>query len=157
MHADLSEEFSGVLTKELSSVECVGAKVSRQQEIHAAINGRGALGEPDDKVPYDARFLYVTDDRDEWQEHDGVLTYADARRKNPARRPEWRLTYRRENNVMLAASPGDRLWLARHRSRPRYLLVVVAAGGSQVESQLGRLLGQGASTDRPKDLSLIHI
>ncbi|WP_404371114.1 type II restriction endonuclease [Kytococcus sedentarius] len=147
MHADFAKEFESVLSKRLSVVECAGVGRSRQQEIHAAMDGRGALGEPADKVYFRVRSLYLTDDRESWVEHEnGTMAYADARRNKPHRVPEWRLTYRKENEAMFAARPGDTVWVARRRREPQQLLVVVAARGTQIENQLERLLGRAAPT-----------
>ena len=77
----LSQNFAGVAAKRLSAVE-IDAFLSNQHEFNGSNALRRLLGKARRTIP--TRFLYVTDDMVEASE-DGVLTWYDARERNPDR------------------------------------------------------------------------
>ena len=137
----LSEYFEGVALKRLSAVEADVIR-SNQHEFNGVEGLRDILGEPDGKVRFTARFLYLTDQDEEPIVEDGFLTWYDARQKARIERGVMRWEYRLyfpTNLVSQCAAAGDLLIIAK---RPDYsLLAIVAEKGSTIERQVMWLFG----------------
>ena len=140
MDARLNDVFRGVIGKRLSAVECISEDISKQHEIQVGGRSPELLGAPSDPVNYPCRFLYLSDDTPPIDEL-LTLNYGDRRRANPARTPEWRLTYRKSNRVMAAARAGDWCWVVAPSddSSGESLTVIIAEAGSKAARQLDRL------------------
>lgn len=137
----LSEYFDGVAAKRLSVVEA-DVITSHQHEFNGVGGLRDILGEPDGKVVYDAKLLYLTDSDDEPIVEDSTLTWYDARQKGRLERGIDRYEYRlyfKTTNVSLNAAAGDLLVIAKRRDGS--LLVVIAEGGSSIDKQIEWLFG----------------
>lgn len=141
-HGYLSQYFQGVALKRLSAVE---ADISRshQHEYNGVEGLKALLGEPDGKISYPTRFLYLTDHDDQPVSDDGELTWYDARQRARVERNVMRWEYRLyfpSNQVMRRAVEGDLLIVAK-RSDGEGLLLVIAEKGSTIERQLVWLFG----------------
>lgn len=132
----LSQYFAGVALKRLSAVEADVIR-SNQHEFNGVEGLREILGEPDGKVRFPTKFLYLSDHDDEPLVDDGFLTWYDARQRarleRNVRRWEYRL-YFPTNLVSQSAAAGDLLVIAR---RPDgNLLAIVAEQGTTIEHQI---------------------
>jgi hypothetical protein len=137
----LSEYFEGVAAKRLSAVEADVIK-SNQHEFNGVEGLREILGEPDGKVQYQAKLMYLTDQDDEPTVEDSTLTWYDARQRARNERGVMRWEYRlyfKTTNVSLNAAAGDLLVIA--KSRDGSLLVVIAESGSSIARQIEWLFG----------------
>lgn len=137
----LSEYFEGVAAKRLSAVEA-DVITSHQHEFNGVEGLREMLGEPEGKVHYDAKLLYLTDHDDEPIVEDSCLTWYDARQKARLERGVMRWEYRlyfKTTNVSLNAAAGDLLVIAKPRDGT--LLVIVAENGSSIARQIEWLFG----------------
>ena len=137
----LSEYFEGVAAKRLSAVEADVIK-SNQHEFNGVEGLREMLGEPEGKVHYAAKLLYLTDQDDEPIVEDSTLTWYDARQKARLERGVMRWEYRlyfQTTNVSLNAAAGDLLVIAKPRDGS--LLVVIAENGSSIARQIEWLFG----------------
>lgn len=141
----LSDYFEGVAAKRLSAVE-TDMLVSTQHEFQGVKRLRDLLGEPDGKVPFSARVLYLDDETREPLLEDVQFTWYDVRTGERARggtktgrlRWEYRL-YFPSTYASDRARPGDLLIIARRRGGG--LLVMVAENGSSVSRQIESLFG----------------
>ncbi|EAN8329451.1 restriction endonuclease [Salmonella enterica] len=137
----LSQYFEGVALKRLSAVEADVIR-SNQHEFNGVEGLRDILGEPDGKVRFSAKFLYLTDQDDEPVVEDGFLTWYDARQRarleSHVMRWEYRL-YFPTNLVSQCASAGDLLVIARLANDS--LLAIVAENGTTIERQIMWLFG----------------
>lgn len=141
-HGYLSQYFEGVALKRLSAVEADFSR-SHQHEYNGVEGLKTILGEPEGKVHYSTRFLYLTDHDDEPVVDDGDLTWYDARQRARVERNVMRWEYRLyfpSNQVMQCAAEGDLLIVAK-RSDGNSLLLVIAEKGSTIEKQLVWLFG----------------
>ncbi len=141
-HGYLSQYFQGVALKRLSAVE---ADISRshQHEYNGVEGLKALLGEPEGKITYATRFLYLTDHDDQPVIDDGELTWYDARQRARIERNIMRWEYRLyfpSNQVIRCASEGDLLLVAK-RSDGEGLLLVIAEKGSTIERQIVWLFG----------------
>lgn len=137
----LSEYFEGVAAKRLSTVEA-DVIHSNQHEFNGVEGLRTILGEPDGKVRYDAKLLYLSDQDDEPILEDAVFTWYDARQRARLERNVQRWEYRLyfpTTNVSLNAAAGDLLVIAKRRDGG--LLVVIAENGSSIGRQIEWLFG----------------
>lgn len=137
----LSEYFDGVAVKILSAVEA-DVLTSNQHEFNGVEGLRNILGEPDGKVKYNAKFLYLTDHDDEPITEDGFLTWYDARQKARLERSIMRWEYRLyfpANQVLQAANAGDVLILAKRPDNTLY--AIVAEAETTISRQLLWLFG----------------
>lgn len=137
----LSEYFDGVAAKRLSSVEA-DVITSNQHEFNGVEGLRELLGEPDGKVHYEAKLLYLTDHDDEPIVEDSTLTWYDARQKARLERGVMRWEYRlyfKTTYVSLNAAAGDLLVIAKPRDGK--LLVIIAENGSSIARQIEWLFG----------------
>lgn len=137
----LSEYFKGVAAKHLSAVEADVLR-SHQHEFNGVRELVQILGEPDGKVPFQAKFLYLTDDDDAPIVETGTLTWYDARQKAREERSVMRWEnrlYFPTNLVTQNLSEGDLLIVARNTDDS--LLVIVAENNSTIENQLQWLFG----------------
>ncbi|MDN4572658.1 restriction endonuclease [Pandoraea cepalis] len=137
----LSEYFEGVATKRLSAVEADVIR-SHQHELNGVEGLREMLGEPDGKVYYDAKLLYLTDQDDDPIVEEAVFTWYDARQRARLERGVMRWEYRLyfpTTNVSLNAVEGDLLVIGKRRDGG--LLVVIAENGSSIARQIEWLFG----------------
>ncbi|WP_321797040.1 type II restriction endonuclease [Caballeronia sp. J97] len=140
-HGYLSEYFEGVAAKRLS---CVEADVihSNQHEFNGVEGLRAILGEPDGKVRYDTRLLYLSDQEDDPIMEDAVFTWYDARQRARIARNIQRWEYRLyfpTTNISLNAAVGDLLVIAKRSDGG--LLVIIAESGSSIGRQIEWLFG----------------
>lgn len=137
----LSEYFEGVAAKRLSAVEADVLK-SHQHEFNGVDGLRKILGEPEGKVQYQAKLMYLTDQDDEPIVEDSTLTWYDARQRARNERGVMRCEYRlyfKTTNVSLNAAAGDLLVIAKPRDGS--LLIVIAESGSSIARQIEWLFG----------------
>ena len=137
----LSQYFEGVALKRLSAVEADATR-SNQHEFNGVEGLRDILGEPDGKVRFAARFLYLSDQDNAPVVEDGFLTWYDARQKARLERGVMRREYRlyfTPNPVLQRATDGDLLVIARRPDDT--LLAIVAGNGTTVERQIMWLFG----------------
>lgn len=137
----LSEYFEGVAAKRLSAVEA-DVLCSHQHEFNGVEGLRQILGEPDGKVPYQSKVIYLTDSDDDPIVEDAVFTWYDARQKARLERGVMRWEYRLyfpTTNVSLNAVEGDLLVIGKRRDSG--LLVIVAENGSSIARQIEWLFG----------------
>lgn len=137
----LSEYFDGVAAKRLSAVEANVLR-SNQHEFDGVEELRKLLGEPEGKVHYPAKVIYLSDSDDEPIIEDATFTWYDARRKARLERGVMRWEYRLyfpTTNVSLNSSEGDLLVIAKRRDGG--LLVIVAEQGSTIARQIEWLFG----------------
>ena len=137
----LSQYFDGVALKRLSSVE-VDVICSNQHEFNGVEGLRDILGEPEGKVRYAAKFLYLTDYEDEPIIEDGFLTWYDARQKSRLERSVMRWEYRLyfpTNEVSKCAAVGDLLLIAKRPDNT--LLAIVAEQETTIAKQIMWLFG----------------
>lgn len=137
----LSQYFEGVALKRLSAVEADVIR-SNQHEFNGVEGLRDILGEPDGKVRFSAKFLYLTDQDEEPVVEDGFLTWYDARQRARLERHVMRWEYRLyfpTNLVSQCASAGDLLVIARLANDS--LLAIVAENGTTIERQIMWLFG----------------
>lgn len=137
----LSQYFEGVALKRLSPVEADVIR-SNQHEFNGVEGLRNLLGEPDGKVRFTAKFLYLTDQDDEPIVEDGFLTWYDARQKARLKRGIMRWEYRLyfpSNIVSQCAAAGDLLVIAKRADDT--LLAIVAEKDTTIERQIMWLFG----------------
>jgi hypothetical protein len=134
----LSQYFDGVAAKILSQVEA-NKLVSHQHEFNGVEELRNLLGEPQEKVKYNAKFMYFTDFDDVPVIEQGKLSWYDSRKGQPHRSPEYRL-YFADNTVMQMANAGDILIIAKQKSSDE-LLLIVAERETTIAAQLLWLFG----------------
>lgn len=129
----LSQYFEGVVAKRLSSVEIDGLH-SNQHEFNGTNALKCLFGR--ERLTLTTRFLYVDDEMVEVSE-DGILTWYDARERNPER-SEFRLYYKAPE-VSKRAQTGDPLFVILKRDGTA--LVIIAPGESTIASQIAWLFG----------------
>jgi hypothetical protein len=137
----LSQYFAGAASKRLSAVEADVIR-SNQHEFNGVDDLVKILGEPDGKVRFIAKFLYLSDQDDEPVVEDGFLTWYDARQKAREERGVMRWEYRLyfpTNRVSQCAAEGDSLVIA--KCLDNTLLAIVAEQGSTIERQIMWLFG----------------
>jgi len=137
----LSEYFEGVAAKRLSAVEADVLR-SNQHEFNGVEDLRQMLGEPDGKVSYPTKAIYLTDSEEHPIIEDAVFTWYDARQKARVERGVMRWEYRLyfpTTNVSLKATEGDLLVIAKRRDSG--LMVIVAEGASSIARQIEWLFG----------------
>ena len=137
----LSQYFDGVARKILSAVEA-DILTSNQHEFNGVEGLRNILGEPEGKMRYEARFMYLTDHDDEPIVEDGFLTWYDARQKARIERAVIRWEYRLyfpTNLVSQCANEGDILVIAKRPDNT--LLAIVAEAETTIAQQISWLFG----------------
>lgn len=137
----LSQYFDGVAMKRLSRVE-VDALSSNQHEFNGVEGLRDMLGEPEGKVRYEAKFLYLTDYDDDPIIEDGFLTWYDARQKARLEKGVMRWEYRLyfpTSQVSQCAAVGDLLVIAKQPDNT--LLAIVAEQETTIAKQIMWLFG----------------
>lgn len=137
----LSQYFDGVAAKRLSAVEADVIR-SNQHEFNGVEGLRAILGEPDGKVRYAAKFLYLTDHDDEPIVEEGFLTWYDARQRARIERSVMRYEYRLyfpTNQVSQCATEGDLLLIAKRPDNT--LLAIVAEKETTISKQIMWLFG----------------
>ncbi len=158
----LSEYFDGVALKRLSRVETDPSR-SNQHEFNGVSSLRSILGEPNQRVNFPTRFMYLSDFEDDLKVYEGNLTWYDSRRRAREGRNVMRWEYRlyfQSNPVMQIANEGDLLVVAKLKSNS--LLAIVAKSGTSIERQISWLFNylesgtggfeikEGLETDRDK-------
>lgn len=137
----LSQYFDGAAAKHLSAVEADTFR-SHQHELNGVDGLKQILGEPDGKVRYPARFLYLADNEDRCLGDEAWLTWYDARQKARLERGVMRWEYRLyfpDNAALQAAQAGDLLVVAKNRDES--LLAIVAEKDSTAARQLLWMFG----------------
>lgn len=137
----LSQYFNGIAGKTLSDVEadCIA---SNQHEFNGVKELRRILGEPEEKIEYQTKFIYLTDSDDDPIVDDGKMTWYDSRKKAREEKQVMRYEYRlyfSGNRVMQCANAGDTLIIARKPDNT--LLAVVAEKNTTISSQIVWLFG----------------
>jgi hypothetical protein len=127
----LSEFFSGVAIKTLSTVEADAAR-SNQHEYNGDKGLLQVFGKTEVKQYFNALYVYLSDGDDEPVVANGTLTWYDARLRH-ATRSEHRM-YFPTTTVSMCAAAGDLLVVARRPDNS--VLVVIAQGGSTIASQV---------------------
>lgn len=148
----LSQYFEGVAFKWLSAVEA-GIIHSNQHEFNGVEGLRQILGEPDGKVRFVVKFLYLTDQEDKSVVEDGFLTWYDARQKARLERGILRSEYRLyfpTNRVSQLATAGDLLVITKQADNT--LLAIVAEKDTTIEQQIMWLFGFSKLT--PQEFSI---
>lgn len=137
----LSEYFQGVAAKRLTEVEA-NVLISNQHEFNGVKALREMLGEPNQRVPYPSKMMYLSDDQAEPVVEDAVLTWYDARQKareeRGVMRDEYRL-YFPSTSVSANFGAGDILVIA--HCQDGSLLLIVAKDGSSIGQQIEWLFG----------------
>jgi hypothetical protein len=139
----LSQYFSGIAAKRLSSVEA-NVLVSNQHEFNGVEGLRDLLGEPAGKVVYEATLLYLADGMDIPVSEEGRLTWYDARQKARLERGVQRWEYRLyfpSTRISGLAQEGDLLVIGLQPDGR--LLVIIAADDSSAARQISWLFGLG--------------
>ncbi|MCS4281112.1 type II restriction endonuclease [Stenotrophomonas rhizophila] len=137
----LSEYFQGVAAKRLTEVEANVLK-SNQHEFNGVKALREMLGEPDGKVPYSSKMMYLSDGQSEPVVEDAVLTWYDSRQRGREERGVMREEYRLyfpSTSVSGSFGAGDLLVIA--HCQDGSLLLIVAKAGSTISQQVAWLLG----------------
>lgn len=137
----LSEYFEGVAAKRLSAVEADVLR-SNQHEFNGVEGLRQILGEPEGKVSYQTKVIYLTDKEDAPIIEDAVFTWYDARQRARLERGVNRWEYRLyfpTTSVSLNAVAGDLLVIAKRRDGG--LIVIVAESASSIARQIEWLFG----------------
>lgn len=137
----LSQYFQGLVFKRLSAVEADILR-SNQHEFNGVRELKGILGQPDGKVRYQAKFIYLTDNEAEPINEDGFLTWYDARQKAREERGVMRYEYRlyfAENTALQCANEDDVLIIALLPDST--ILVIVAENETTIAHQILWLFG----------------
>ena len=135
----LSQYFSGVAVKALSSVE-TDASVSNQHEFNGSAELKQLFGDADQRdIP--TKYLWIGSEQEQSEGVEGTMSWYDARR-NHATRTEYRLYYK-SNDVTNMMSEGDALFLAIRKDGSG--LVVVTPSNGTIHSQLVWLFGLESS------------
>lgn len=148
MATNLSNYFKGIGAKRLSEVE-IKPDISNQHEFNGINEFREIFG--DEKIKFNGKFIFLSDDEEKTIEQDGTLTWYDAREKHPTR-TEYRLYYS-SNEIIENSFVGDLVIIA--RTSDDELLIIVAQAGSTSEKQLLWLFGLAEVQNKfiVKDLS----
>lgn len=132
----LSQYFTGVAIKNLSVVEA-DPYSSNQHEFNGVSGLKKIFGQPQGKIKFNTKFIYLNDYDDEPVTADGFLTWYDAREHHPTR-SECRL-YFPTTQVSVCAAAGDLLVIG---LRPdNSVLVIIAENGSTIGNQIRWLFG----------------
>lgn len=137
----LSKYFVAAGAKRLSQVE-VSKQVSNQHEFNGVLGFKDIFGS--ERISFESKFLYLTDEEEEQVIEDGKLTWYDARENHPTR-SEFRLYYT-PNLPIRMAREGDMVIIS--KSTDNKLLVIVCPQGSTHESQLLWLFGLEESENK---------
>lgn len=132
----LSQYFTGVAIKNLSAVEA-DPYSSNQHEFNGVSELKRIFGQPQGKVKFDTKFIYLNDYDDEPTVAEGFLTWYDAREKHP-KRSEYRL-YFPTTQVSMCAAAGDLLVIGLKPDGSA--LVVITESGSTIGGQIRWLFG----------------
>lgn len=137
----LSNYFRGTACKYLSAVDATPSK-SNQHEI-GSNKFTAILGMPaNQKLKFDATFMFFSADADEPEICSDVVTYYDTRVGQPNRSPEYRLYYR-SNPVTELMSTGDFCLISVRTTGE--LLIAIAPQGSAHERRLRYLFNANTS------------
>lgn len=146
----LSKVFSCFAWKQLTAVE-VDPNASNGHEFNSSPTLRRILGDCERKsnlgtgIP--TRFVYLSDEDEEFLQDEGVMSWYDSRAKNP-KRTEWRLYYT-DNDIIGKegrAGVGDSLFIAFGQDISS-ATVFSAPAGSTSDSQLRWLFGITGESD----------
>ena len=106
----LKDFFKGIAVKRLVPGE-VNAMVSNQHEFNVNKSLIQLFGKPKGKVCYKTKYLYFSDFDDDRKEFDSIMTWYDARERNP-NRSEYRLYFSADAfEVINSSNAGDSLFL----------------------------------------------
>jgi len=129
MANSLSSYFTSIGAKRLSKVE-IDPNTSHQHELNGIAGFKEIFGL--ERIDFQAKFIYLSDNEDEIFENDAKLNWYDAR-ENHATRTEYRLYYS-DNQVIPFASEGDLIIVG--RTGADNAVVLVASKDSTSEKQL---------------------
>ena len=132
----ISKYFSGIGAKRLSEVE-VSPDVSNQHEFNGIAEFKNIFGT--EKVNFEAKFIYLSEDEESIITDEGTLTWYDAR-ENHTTRTEYRLYYS-ANEVISASAAGDLIVICRVSENE--LFIIAAPDASTSEKQILWLFGLG--------------
>lgn len=153
----ISDYFEGVAAKYLSAVDADPIR-SNQHEIGGLPSAgfQQYLGTPgkDQEYRFHAKQIYITDESIAPEAVEADVTWYDCRRKQPHRRPEYRLYYSK-SAVSELICEGDFLLVAKMRDGS--LLMIFSPAGSTTESQLRLLFGLSNLGDHFKAGSVENI
>jgi hypothetical protein len=144
----LSQYFEAVAAKRLSAVE-INISKSHQHEFNGSRELKRVL-RTSEKSQFVTKFMWIEEQNEALCE-DGSVTWYDARENHPTR-SEYRL-YFPSNAVIEMAKEGDTLFIAKRTDGT--LLIILAASGSTIESQLYWLFGLKTPTDTGFNLAEI--
>lgn len=140
----IEKYFQGVAWKYLSGVDVFphgSGRVSNQHEFGGLVKaGFGKfLGDPGSGVfRFKTKFIYFVEDEGKSASCESEVIWYDSRRRNPSRKPELRLYYKK-NPVLPEMKQGDFFLIAKKHDNS--LLVVVSPPGSSEEKKLRWLFG----------------
>lgn len=143
----LSEYFQGVAAKRLTEVEA-NVLTSNQHEFNGVRALREMLGEPEGRVQYPSKMIYLSDDQPDALTEEAVLTWYDARQKAREERGVMREEYRLyfpSTSVSAKFAAGDLLVIA--LCQDGSLLVIVAQSSSSALQQIEWLFGLKTQAD----------
>ena len=129
----LNQFFKGVAVKRLASGE-INSIVSHQHEFNVNRSLTQLFGKPEGKIRYRTKYLYFGESDEDLRELDSIMTWYDARERNP-NRSEYRLYFSAEaEDIMNLSSAGDSLFLCLKPNDE--LLLIIAKRDSTIENQL---------------------
>jgi hypothetical protein len=134
MPINLSKYFLGVGAKRLSEVE-IKPTISNQHEFNGIGEFKKIFGT--EKITFQGKYIFLSDDEAKVLEESGFLTWYDARKNHPTR-TEYRLYYS-GNAAIERALPGDLVIIV--RTSKEELLIVITPAYSTSEKQLLWLFG----------------
>lgn len=151
-HERVDQHFKAIAFKRLSNVDTLHG-TSTQNEVGGRkeferILGIGREYRRKERSGLPSRFVHLSDDENESVTLDDSVSWYDTRKKQPHRKPEWRLYYPK-NEITNLWKEGDLFIFAQHNDGTLYL--ITAPAGSTIERQLQWLFGVEAD-DRTQAL-----
>lgn len=132
MSTSISDYFTGIAAKRLSSVEIN----SNQHEFNGINDFRYILGR--ERKSFEGRFIYLPDNEEQIIDNKGTLTWYDVRANNPNRSAEFRL-YFSDSEIVPNASIGDLVIMCKDLTDA--IVIIVSPKDSTSEKQLLWLFG----------------
>lgn len=133
-HGYLADYFDGFGYKRLKPVE-IDPDVSNEHEFNGISQFKKLFGT--EKIKFQTKAMYLSDDEENITEDDIELTWYDARERHPSR-TEYRLYY--QSSICIdKASEGDLLIICKNKDNT--ITMFIAKKGSTIENQLAWLLG----------------
>lgn len=132
----LSQYFTGVASKRLRAVE-VNPSISNQHEFNGVNGLRSILGDAE-PITLDARFIYLSDEKETPHTANCKVCWYDSRRGQTHRSAEYRL-YFPSSSVMELAQTNDLLVVGKRPDGS--LLIIIVSAESTFENQIRWLFG----------------